>query len=277
MTKPFFDPDLEPAASPHPTAGGNEPPEVPDTPESSVSSGKPVSSSKPQKKPREILGYDLKTLFIAGSAILAALAYLFWPDPPASLHGALISEANQIHDPTILTPQDTHQYEIASSQEPVSVPPTIPAPEPEPVTITADAPSASAASELAVSELDARQSQSEKRIAELEARLKSLEQVQQATAPTSSPRKSATTNPPSQSTVRKMQATRTPGSAEPRTGNPSVKDWQINSVYPGMAWLTWQNSTYAVKPGDTVMGLTIRSIDAQKREISTSHGIIRGR
>ncbi|HGW7990967.1 TPA: conjugal transfer protein TraP [Escherichia coli] len=50
---------------------------------------------------------------------------------------------------------------------------------------------------------------------------------------------------------------------------------KINSLYPGLAWVTWQGSSWALRPGDTFAGTTILSIDEQKREIVTSAGVIR--
>ncbi|EFO2359309.1 conjugal transfer protein TraP [Escherichia coli] len=50
---------------------------------------------------------------------------------------------------------------------------------------------------------------------------------------------------------------------------------KINSLYPGLAWVTWQGSSWALRPGDQFAGTTILSIDEQKREIVTSAGVIR--
>ncbi|WP_387691543.1 hypothetical protein [Photorhabdus sp. RM71S] len=50
---------------------------------------------------------------------------------------------------------------------------------------------------------------------------------------------------------------------------------QINSLYPGLAWVTWQGSSWALRPGDRFAGATVLSIDESKREIVTSSGVIR--
>lgn len=101
-----------------------------------------------------------------------------------------------------------------------------------------------------------------RRLDTLESRISELQKrtvpVPTATAPSPQP---ATT------TTRK--APRTARSASPLSG---VK---INSLYPGLAWVTWQGSSWALRPGDQFAGTTILSIDEQKREIVTSAGVIR--
>lgn len=101
-----------------------------------------------------------------------------------------------------------------------------------------------------------------RRLDTLESRISELQKhtvpVPAATAPSPQP---ATT------TTRK--APRTARTAGPLSG---VK---INSLYPGLAWVTWQGSSWALRPGDQFAGTTILSIDEQKREIVTSAGVIR--
>lgn len=74
---------------------------------------------------------------------------------------------------------------------------------------------------------------------------------------------------PQPTTTTTRKAPRTARSASPLSG---VK---INSLYPGLAWVTWQGSSWALRPGDQFAGTTILSIDEQKREIVTSAGVIR--
>lgn len=79
----------------------------------------------------------------------------------------------------------------------------------------------------------------------------------------------ATAPSPQPTTITTRKAPRTARSASPLSG---VK---INSLYPGLAWVTWQGSSWALRPGDQFAGTTILSIDEQKREIVTSAGVIR--
>ena len=79
----------------------------------------------------------------------------------------------------------------------------------------------------------------------------------------------ATAPSPQPTTTTTRKAPRTARSASPLSG---VK---INSLYPGLAWVTWQGSSWALRPGDQFAGTTILSIDVQKREIVTSAGVIR--
>lgn len=79
----------------------------------------------------------------------------------------------------------------------------------------------------------------------------------------------ATAPSPQPTTATTRKAPRTARSASPLSG---VK---INNLYPGLAWVTWQGSSWALRPGDQFAGTTILSIDEQKREIVTSAGVIR--
>ncbi|EFK7858835.1 TPA: conjugal transfer protein TraP [Escherichia coli] len=101
-----------------------------------------------------------------------------------------------------------------------------------------------------------------RRLDTLESRINEL---QKHTAPV--PTATAPSPQPTTTTARK--APRTARSANPLS---SVK---INSLYPGLAWVTWQGSSWALRPGDQFAGTTILSIDEQKREIVTSAGVIR--
>lgn len=68
---------------------------------------------------------------------------------------------------------------------------------------------------------------------------------------------------------------------KPKTsGSVSAKGWsghraKINSLYPGLAWVTWQGSSWALRPGDRFAGATVLRIDERKREVVTSSGVIR--
>lgn len=69
----------------------------------------------------------------------------------------------------------------------------------------------------------------------------------------------------------------TPTRKAPRAGRNAspLSSVKIDSLYPGLAWVTWQGSSWALRPGDQFAGTTILSIDEQKREIVTSAGVIR--
>lgn len=277
MSKDYFDDDLEPDAALAPAVDDDDTPDDNDTTKalaSPVSASEPVSGNKPEKKNREFLGQDLKTLLIGGVGILAALTYLAWPESAPVSHG-LIAETPQQQGPA--SPAETEA-------EPEWAPAPVAPPVPEMTAQAAPAPDTAppaepTASLKAVSELETRQDSSETRIAALEARLNSLEQARQtASSGTTATAKPRTATPPRQTTpARSTPVSRTPTAPRQTAPNVSIKDWQIHSVYPGMAWLTLQDSTHAVRPGDTVRGLTIQSIHADKREVHTSHGIIRGR
>ncbi|HDC2132893.1 TPA: hypothetical protein O7X85_002492 [Salmonella enterica] len=50
---------------------------------------------------------------------------------------------------------------------------------------------------------------------------------------------------------------------------------KVNSLYPGLAWVTWKGSSWALRPGDRFAGATVLRIDESKREVVTSSGVIR--
>ncbi|EHQ3697816.1 hypothetical protein KR815_004261 [Salmonella enterica] len=50
---------------------------------------------------------------------------------------------------------------------------------------------------------------------------------------------------------------------------------KVNSLYPGLAWVTWKGSSWALRPGDRFAGATVLRIDESKREVVTSSGGIR--
>lgn len=67
------------------------------------------------------------------------------------------------------------------------------------------------------------------------------------------------------STLPKMD--RTPASA-PLAG------MHLSAVQNGMAWVLWQDKTWAVQVGDTLGPVTVTGIDAQSRQVRTSAGTL---
>ncbi|WP_174891516.1 conjugal transfer protein TraP [Candidatus Hamiltonella defensa] len=51
--------------------------------------------------------------------------------------------------------------------------------------------------------------------------------------------------------------------------------YHLHSLSQGMAWIAYKGSTYAVREGDTLGKLNIHKIDATKRQIDTSAGVIK--
>ncbi|MQL50060.1 MULTISPECIES: hypothetical protein [Photorhabdus] len=49
----------------------------------------------------------------------------------------------------------------------------------------------------------------------------------------------------------------------------------IASLYPGLAWVNYKGSTWALRQGDRIGNATIQIIDTHKREVVTTAGIIR--
>jgi intracellular multiplication protein IcmG len=50
---------------------------------------------------------------------------------------------------------------------------------------------------------------------------------------------------------------------------------RVQSIQNGMAWVYWQDKTWAVKAGDQLGKVTVTGIDAQAREVQTSAGTLK--
>lgn len=50
---------------------------------------------------------------------------------------------------------------------------------------------------------------------------------------------------------------------------------RLDAVQNGMAWVYWQGKTWAVKGGDRLGNVTITRIDAERREVNTSAGVLK--
>lgn len=66
-----------------------------------------------------------------------------------------------------------------------------------------------------------------------------------------------------------------------RVSKPATKarsplaDMHVQALQNGMAWVYWQDKTWAVKAGDQLGQVTVNSIDAQAREVLTSAGTLK--
>ena len=67
----------------------------------------------------------------------------------------------------------------------------------------------------------------------------------------------------------------------PRVAKPAARvrspltGMRLEAVQNGMAWVYWQDRTWAVKAGDQVGQVTVTRIDAQSREVHTSAGTLK--
>jgi intracellular multiplication protein IcmG len=59
------------------------------------------------------------------------------------------------------------------------------------------------------------------------------------------------------------------------TKNHSLRGATIASLYPGLAWVNYQGSTWALRPGDRIGNATVQSIDTTQRQVITTAGVIR--
>ncbi len=50
---------------------------------------------------------------------------------------------------------------------------------------------------------------------------------------------------------------------------------RLESLQDGMAWVSWQGKTWAVQPGDSLGGVTVRDVNTEERSVTTSAGVLR--
>jgi hypothetical protein len=251
MKEKYFDSDLEPGASPLPEL----------QPEPEAEKAETPTKDNDQKARRQFMGYDLSTLLIAGGVLVAMLVYAVWPDEPP---------------PRAFVPD----HQTAPATAPVVE--EVPAPEPEPpqpaepvqpVAPPVDAQAlqqVSEASQQGINALNGRVSEAERRLTALEARMKA--------AGTGTPAPARAVSPPAKraavksTTTRRTSTVRTGAASQRSTG---VQGWRVHTIYPGMAWITHGGSTWSVQAGDTLNGMSIRSINATARTVTTDRGVIR--
>lgn len=248
MKEDYFDPDLAPDASLLPT-------------DNTIATEEPAPSAPqvPDEKPkkRQFLGYDLSTLLVAGAALIALSVYAVWPDSPPSR--AFIPDEGPQQVAPSAAPASTSEPAASAHPLPITTP------ESPALTITdsEEMKQFSAANREAITVLNERTGNVEQRLAALEAQLHALAAKPVAQPPT--PTTAGKVTP-----VRK--SSRTPSTLSKTTG---VTGWRVNTVYPGMAWITHNGSTWSVQAGDVLQGMTIRSIDTQRRVVVTDKGVIR--
>lgn len=61
-------------------------------------------------------------------------------------------------------------------------------------------------------------------------------------------------------------------SKKPRS---ALAGMRLESLQDGMAWVSWQSRMWAVQPGDSLGGVTVRDINAAERSVTTTGGVLR--
>lgn len=64
-------------------------------------------------------------------------------------------------------------------------------------------------------------------------------------------------------------------SAGRKTSRSPIAGMRLEGLQDGMAWVSWQGRTWAVQPGDSLGGVTVRDINASERSVTTSAGVLR--
>jgi len=62
---------------------------------------------------------------------------------------------------------------------------------------------------------------------------------------------------------------------ERREQGPLVREFTLNTIYRGQAWIQSEERTYVVQAGDVVDGLRIERVEPRARQVVTSRGVIR--
>lgn len=225
-----------------------------------------ISSDKPKKRPL----YDQPKVQIAALAIFAILG-LTW-----KMSGSSTQAPAQ--------PQFTAAQPVETTSPVAVTPPPIPESSPSPSQPTAldqdtptiappETPTDSLAEEVSRA-LNAQQVYSEKTREGLTALARRLDHVEQQLSEIQKTRQAPTViaAPTQTASMAKTPVTSTKTSAKTRWSGNKAK---INSLYPGLAWVTWQGSSWALRPGDHFAGATVLRIDESKREVVTSSGVIR--
>ena len=255
----YFDPDLVSGDSPlaHISAvpadslpDTHEPRESTDIPATEPAEPSPANASPSGKKPLEFYGHNWKTwcgILLAGTLLFT---YALWPERPTRpAHGTLVSTPDPAVSVTLPAPATTQTVSPPS--------PDVSALQQELTTILSAQQQYSGKNREAITLLARRMDEQDKQIAALTARLK-IQDVRLATL-------AAIPVPPQPKQI----------ASHRRAARTATAGWHISSVYPGMAWLEHDGSTWAVAVGTTLKGLHITAIDPEKREVITAEGVIK--
>lgn len=190
----------------------------------------------------------LSAPWLAGCVLIMGLAgwYLFAPESSPSVNRLAFSDQDIVaNQPMTSTPRS--DASVTQIQDQV-------------VTMVTGVRSYSEANRAAITELAA----TVKSLAESQVALKQQISELQAQNSLLSARPAAQSRP---SSSRRASTANTPAAApSPLAG------MHLSAVQNGMAWVTWQDKTWAVQVGDTLGPVTVTGIDAKSRRVRTSAG-----
>ncbi|AWK15491.1 conjugal transfer protein TraP (plasmid) [Candidatus Fukatsuia symbiotica] len=215
-------------------------------------------------QPKRWFGLGLRDLLILAVCVILGVAYLFWPNTQVQQSSARFA------------PSEPKAWNSAYQKtEPgVSTMPLVV----DPNTLSVAAEALTTFKKEIATILEARRSFAEENreaIGAISERLalanQQVKQLEQQLSDMAIRLESVRTQP-----AASKQRVSTP--VKKRTQNPqraSTDGYQINTLWQGMAWVSYKGSTHAVREGDTLGKLKIKHIDVSKRQIETSAGIIR--
>lgn len=289
----FFDPDLEPELNmpvipPVTDASATKETDTPteDDPDIDIDEEEEEETDNgdvaghtprttPEKKSLELLGWGWKAWVGFIAIFIAGVAWLVWPEQatvtPAGAQ--LVDTAAPASAPPASPDTPPQNDKLAESATP-PVPP--PAPDSDTVTPVMTA-------QMAAQQQLGQRNQTDiaaltQRIAVLAQQVNTLEARMAAGATQCAPVTASTVkhvSPPAKHAVAPVKKARPVHRAAQPVTHRTTAGWHINTLYPGMAWLSHGDSTWAVRPGDTLQGLHITAIDIEHRRVITDHGVIR--
>lgn len=258
MSDKFFDEDVEP----HDPLVSKIQVDKDDTP------SKPKATEKSKKAPLQIKGFKVKDLAIAAAAIVVLAVYVTWPDSPPPKQFIADEPPQSVPANDELALPSSVPAVVEPENTPVSLPevatPVVDTSQLDEIKLSGEA------NKEAITVLDRRVTELERRLLAAERLLQDLQQrpiASVAAAAAAAPRtqtKSVAKKRTSQPVVQRTNSRTTAG----------IKGWKVHTAYTGMAWISHSGSTWAVRPGDDIQGLSIRSIDPARRVVVTDKGTI---
>lgn len=75
--------------------------------------------------------------------------------------------------------------------------------------------------------------------------------------------------------IGQIQLPKAPKRTTVPASNPEVANMRVSAVQRGMAWVQWQDKTWAVQVGDRLGSVVITDINSAAREVGTTGGVLR--
>lgn len=194
---------------------------------------------------------------IAGMSLVAIILFALMRNSTPESNGA----------PPQFLSQDTVASQASTDAQPV-----VATPQQQPASLSV--PSGESSTEMSAADQDAIENlrvyaeNNRQGLTALDQRLRAVERQLSLQA---QPKTAQPAPVPAKATAAKPAAT----SQYKTTRASGLKGAAVSSLYPDLAWVMYQGSTWAVRPGDRIGNASVERIDMEKREVITTAGIIR--